>query len=230
MSLRSNLSAKSLAVGAAALALTAVAGAAQAASTIVNVSGVVSEGTVVNLAAGTYTLNFIDVAQGGLYGGYSPWSVSTGCDGAGMNCATGFTMSMGIDFGHGVGSFNRIDGYQHGTMVSPGNNNIYETGAQALASALTTPFYRAPLTNYTDLNAYTLVASPISFTLAAAQSVNFFIIDNPYSDNRGGLSLRLTTPDLNVPGGVPEPATWALMIGGFGLAGATLRRRRVAVA
>lgn len=30
--------------------------------------------------------------------------------------------------------------------------------------------------------------------------------------------------------GVPEPASWALMIGGFGLAGAALRRRRVAVA
>ena len=30
--------------------------------------------------------------------------------------------------------------------------------------------------------------------------------------------------------GVPEPATWTLMIGGFGLAGATLRRRRTALA
>lgn len=29
---------------------------------------------------------------------------------------------------------------------------------------------------------------------------------------------------------VPEPATWALMIGGFGLAGATLRRRREVLA
>jgi len=31
-------------------------------------------------------------------------------------------------------------------------------------------------------------------------------------------------------GGVPEPAAWALMIGGFGLAGAALRRRRAALA
>jgi hypothetical protein len=30
--------------------------------------------------------------------------------------------------------------------------------------------------------------------------------------------------------GVPEPTTWALMIGGFGLAGVSLRRRRSAVA
>jgi len=33
-----------------------------------------------------------------------------------------------------------------------------------------------------------------------------------------------------VPTAVPEPASWALMIGGFGMAGATLRRRRALVA
>jgi choice-of-anchor C domain-containing protein len=33
---------------------------------------------------------------------------------------------------------------------------------------------------------------------------------------------------VSVTGGVPEPATWAVMITGFGLAGAALRRRRAA--
>jgi hypothetical protein len=32
-----------------------------------------------------------------------------------------------------------------------------------------------------------------------------------------------------IAGGVPEPASWALMIGGFGLAGAALRRRQAVV-
>jgi hypothetical protein len=30
------------------------------------------------------------------------------------------------------------------------------------------------------------------------------------------------------PGGVPEPASWAMLIAGFGLTGAAMRRRRTA--
>ncbi len=44
------------------------------------------------------------------------------------------------------------------------------------------------------------------------------------------LYLDTTSGTYAVAGGVPEPASWALLIGGFGLIGAAMRRRRIAVA
>jgi len=44
--------------------------------------------------------------------------------------------------------------------------------------------------------------------------------------NIGGQALF----EVRVAGGAPEPAAWALMIAGFGLAGAAVRRRKVAFA
>lgn len=44
------------------------------------------------------------------------------------------------------------------------------------------------------------------------------------------MGLRINASVTGNPGGIPEPATWALMICGFGLAGVGLRRRRSSVA
>lgn len=44
--------------------------------------------------------------------------------------------------------------------------------------------------------------------------------------NSTGYSGQLTVSRLETPGAVPEPTTWVLMMGGFGLLGAELRRRR----
>ncbi len=48
-----------------------------------------------------------------------------------------------------------------------------------------------------------------------------------YADS-GALGISSITVDNDVAGAVPEPATWALMMGGFGLTGTALRRRRLA--
>ena len=52
--------------------------------------------------------------------------------------------------------------------------------------------------------------------------------DDIFADNNG--ALRVSVTGSSVTGGVPEPATWAMMIAGFGLAGSALRRRRTATA
>ncbi len=61
-----------------------------------------------------------------------------------------------------------------------------------------------------------------SFTLAQGDLLGFVI--NPagsYSNDSTGVDIRITS----ATGAVPEPATWAMMILGFGMAGGIFRRR-----
>lgn len=89
-----------------------------------------------------------------------------------------------------------------------------------------------------DINSqawYLVVDFPDTVLNDAHDAVDFFGFDiSAY-----GYDATLSDParfvnyafrdDGNV-GGIPEPATWALVIAGFGLAGAGLRRRRAAAA
>jgi hypothetical protein len=78
----------------------------------------------------------------------------------------------------------------------------------------------------TKLLANSLAGAPSTYTfdfstivsLAAGESVDFFQNANSNVNNDGtGLQLTITA--------VPEAATWAMFIGGFGLIGAAMRRR-----
>ena len=60
------------------------------------------------------------------------------------------------------------------------------------------------------------------FNVALESEVQFNLVN--------GLNGDTATLDFPASSGAPEPASWALMIGGFGLAGAALRRRRSTVA
>ncbi len=76
-----------------------------------------------------------------------------------------------------------------------------------------------------------------SFNTGSATSVQLFLrnAQTAYSGNDFALddiylgTTSIVNPVPPTPGAVPEPATWALLILGFGAIGSAMRRRRLAV-
>lgn len=64
-----------------------------------------------------------------------------------------------------------------------------------------------------------------TFTFTTTVAGNLVFTENGPSDQQGNL-----LDNVNLTSAAPEPASWALMIGGLGLTGFALRRRRVASA
>ena len=69
---------------------------------------------------------------------------------------------------------------------------------------------------------YTLLGSNFAGTASSAGVLELFYWDSNNGDNSGSIAVDVSL--------VPEPASWALMIGGFAMTGAALRRRRTLVA
>jgi hypothetical protein len=57
-------------------------------------------------------------------------------------------------------------------------------------------------------------------------SFNYSFFDSDLPSGSLSLSGRISQIDVQVAGAVPEPATWAMLIVGFGLVGGMMRRRR----
>ena len=136
----------------------------------------------------------------GTYTAFTRFSSVSGCDAGGRNCFTGWEHSYFIDIGGTLTGYGDGNGAGGLGPISPGNG-YYASAAQAFAEG----------------------AVGTSFTLAAPTTVRFSVFDDALGDNSGGISL-------NVSANVPEPSTWALLIGGFAMVGVAARRRRTIAA
>ncbi|HLZ75156.1 MAG TPA: PEPxxWA-CTERM sorting domain-containing protein [Phenylobacterium sp.] len=101
------------------------------------------------------------------------------------------------------------------------NNNGPNIGMGDITTGLALLYVGGPLGGY-DLQS--------NFSLTGISQKN---LGASYNTTAGAFSFRTTAETATFQaqlGAVPEPAAWALMISGFGLAGAALRRRRAAFA
>ncbi len=71
------------------------------------------------------------------------------------------------------------------------------------------------------------VSTPFTVNAPSAGSYAFTLA---YGETAGGPAVLGFTVNDTPVGGTPEPATWAMMLGGFGLVGYSLRRRVKTVA
>jgi hypothetical protein len=134
-------------------------------------------------------------------------------------------------------------GYIDGSIFSPSANVVASTEFTS-AGGIVTPGFNddASLINlvftYTgpDFRNVGGPFTPLDFDGLGARSTfsglttdAFFTLttkNNPDGTPGGSNTPVFTLGQVSVPGGVPEPTTWAMMLGGFGLLGAATRRRR----
>ena len=109
-------------------------------------------------------------------------------------------------------TYNYSFDYSHNPGVTAGNMGFSIFGSSSLASA---SIFDNDLALTWTHYAGSFVADSVS-TLISFNSFDTCCAGGIYLDN-----VSVTTS-----GAVPEPATWAMMIAGFGLAGSALRRRR----
>lgn len=130
-------------------------------------------------------------------------------------------------------------GYVAGSIFS-NSDNLVATIENVSSSALVTPGFNddAAVANlvftYTGPNFRSSgPLAPFSFAVGADSIFGQTVVDaffslttkNNPSRERGTKIYTLGQTSVPTFNQVPEPASWALMIGGFGLAGAAMRRR-----
>ena len=136
-----------------------------------------ANGQVLNLNAGTYKIELLGILEGGTYDAWSAWANTTCpgvCEQTNPTSFTGWLQNFWIE----SDDITEITG---ATELFP--DNYLGTDARVYNTAL----------------AANTAFNPIEFFLAADSSVDFEIRDSVFTDNRGGLTLKVSP--------VPEPSS-----------------------
>lgn len=183
-----------------AAALLAAGTSANAAQWIVDLDG------QANASMDGSTAKMLNLAAGryrvtfteGEYTAFSRWNATSGCNSVGEQCRQGWENSAVIGIGAiDIATANFIGDAGGTGGYGPQGSAYFATPGQSLAHAAQYVF---------------------DFTLTGNTNVYFGLGDDRIRDNRGGVSLLVES--------VPEPATWAMLIAGFGMIGFAARRRR----
>lgn len=107
------------------------------------------------------------------------------------------------------------------TITNIGNSNLSSNFAFSFTDA-TLPFSAVSIRSTSGVTGFTQDNVSVSggvLTIRLSSVAN----GNSWIAKGGSVSLKLESA---APAAVPEPATWALMVAGFGLIGGAVRRRR----
>lgn len=110
-----------------------------------------------------------------------------------------------------------------GLAITGISGTINGTAITGLSDNFGNPFY------YITTGPTFLDGSGVRFNAGAATNIAFFHQDGVANDRyrvNGNGTISSFGPATSSPAAVPEPATWAMMLLGFGLMGAAMRYRR----
>lgn len=166
-------------------------------------------------ALGTNYIDFgVDFSYGGVEGFFDDGDIN---EFGGINGAGDLDLLTGVD--------GRI--VTLGTLTQSTSNFIFvEAGFAAPGTLLLQAFDLSNMLIGSQVNTAANGPNGRSVFFISTPGIAFFSLTG--SDTFGVAQISINPASL---GGVPEPTSWAMLIAGFGLVGATLRRRRsVAVA
>ena len=202
-------------------------------------------GTVVQVD-GSAVVNGQTFASGAFTGSSDPlpFDVQNGLDGSGPNFSASWTFSYAGP-AEPVNGGSLLFGLYDGDSAATGDQvALFTLNDIDLTAALNAALEATPGGQSQEVF-YSLVLPSSVYDALASGSVTFALqlkgpglgVLGETSFNGAILDFATLTVNSRDPqgpgnpgGGVPEPSSWALMIAGFGLAGASLRRRRPGLA